>query len=144
MELKNDHTRLDHILLWHSSRRYYCNGHSSVCDLVSTKMNYHAHIYWRDPEERERAIALRPELAALGCGLGQIHDRPIGPHPLPMYQVMYDSSLQHQVESLLSVLPLSILLHEDIGIDHVRDHTDGARWINDPLDLDLDFLEDFD
>jgi aromatic ring-cleaving dioxygenase len=107
-------------------------------------MNYHAHIYWRDPEERERAIALRPELAALGCGLGQIHDRPIGPHPLPMYQVMYDSSLQHKVESLLSVLALSILLHEDIGLDHVRDHTDGARWINDPLDLDLDFLEDFD
>jgi DOPA 4,5-dioxygenase len=111
---------------------------------VDITMNYHAHIYWRNPEERERAIALRPELAALGCDLGQIHDRPIGPHPLPMYQVMYNSSLQHPVESVLGLLSLSVLLHEDIGIDHVRDHTDGARWINDPLDLDLDFLEDFD
>ncbi len=119
--------------------------HDLCCSYsVDTAMNYHAHIYWRNPEERARAVALRSDLAALGCGLGQIHDRPIGPHPLPMYQVMYDSSLQHQVESLLRVLPLSILLHEDIGIDHVRDHTDGARWINDPLDLDLDFLEDFD
>ena len=36
---------------------------------------------------------------------------------------------------------LSILLHEDVGVDHVRDHTTGARWIGTPVDLDLDFLQ---
>ena len=104
-------------------------------------MNYHAHIYWKTHTERALAISLRPSLRSLGCGLGAIHDRAIGPHLLPMYQIMYDNSIQNEVEALLRIQPMSILLHEDIGIDHVRDHTEGARWINEPLELDLQFLE---
>jgi DOPA 4,5-dioxygenase len=106
-------------------------------------MNYHAHIYWKNDKEKEIALPLRQWLQDLGCGLGRVHDMPIGPHPLPMYQAMYDSSIKPQVEVFLSTKPLSILLHEDIGIDHVRDHTEGARWINEKLDLDLEFLENF-
>jgi hypothetical protein len=29
---------------------------------------------------------------------------------------------------------------EDVGLDNVRDHTDGARWLGNSLTLDLDFL----
>ena len=104
-------------------------------------MNYHAHVYWKNNTEREIAISLRPSFLSIGASLGAIHDKPIGPHPLPMYQIMYDSSIQNEVETLLRIQPMSILLHEDIGIDHVKDHTDGARWINTPLELDLQFLE---
>jgi DOPA 4,5-dioxygenase len=107
-------------------------------------MNYHAHIYWKHIGERVQALSLRPLLESLGCGLGAIHDKPIGPHPLPMYQAMYDSSNKTEVESLLKAQSMSILLHEDIGLDHVRDHTEGARWINESLELDLKFLEDFE
>ena len=107
-------------------------------------MNYHAHIYWKSATERTLAISLRPSFQSIGCGLGSVHDRPIGPHPLPMYQIKYDSSIQNEVETLLRIQPMSILLHEDIGVDHVRDHTEGARWINEPLELDLKFLEDFE
>lgn len=107
-------------------------------------MNYHAHVYWKNDTERALAISLRTSFQLLECGLGAIHDKPIGPHPLPMYQIMYDSSNQIEVEALLSTQPMSVLLHEDIGIDHVRDHTDGARWINEPLTLDLKFLEHFE
>ena len=106
-------------------------------------MNYHAHVYCRNQAERTIALSLRASFQSIGCGLGNVHDRPIGPHPLPMYQIMYDSSNQAEVESLLRIQPMSILLHEDIGVDHVRDHTDGARWINEPLQLDLKFLENF-
>ena len=106
-------------------------------------MKYHAHIYWKNDCERGSAISLRPSFQSLGCGIGAVHDKPIGPHPLPMYQIMYDSSNQSEVEALLKSQPMSILLHEDVGIDHVRDHTEGARWINDPLELDLKFLEQF-
>jgi aromatic ring-cleaving dioxygenase len=106
-------------------------------------MNYHAHIYWKHIGQRVQALSLRSQLEALGCNLGKIHDKPIGPHPLPMYQAMYDSSNQQAVESLLQTQTMSILLHEDIGIDHVRDHTEGARWIGTPLELDLVFLENF-
>ena len=104
-------------------------------------MNYHAHVYWKNNAEREISISMRPSFESMGAGLGAIHDKPIGPHPLPMYQIMYDSSIQNEVETLLRIQPMSILLHEDIGVDHVRDHTDGARWINTPLELDLQFLE---
>ena len=87
---------------------------------------------------------MRPSFISMGASLGAIHDKPIGPHPLPMYQIMYDTSIQTEVETLLRIQPMSILLHEDIGIDHVKDHTDGARWINTPLELDLQFLENFE
>lgn len=87
---------------------------------------------------------MRPSFLSMGASLGAIHDRPIGPHPLPMYQIMYDTPIQTEVETLLRIQPMSILLHEDIGIDHVKDHTDGARWINTPLELDLQFLENFE
>lgn len=107
-------------------------------------MNYHAHIYWKHIGERVQALSLRSQLEALGCGLGNIHDLPIGPHPLPMYQARYDSSNQTEVESLLRTQTMSILLHEDIGVDHIRDHTEGAHWINKPLELDLKFLEHFE
>jgi aromatic ring-cleaving dioxygenase len=105
-------------------------------------MNYHAHIYWRTADERQTAMAIRTYLHDNGCALGRIWDRPIGPHPLPMYQVMYDSSIKDCIEQYLTKNHnLSILLHEDIGVDHVRDHTAGARWIGPQLDLDLDFLQ---
>ena len=100
-------------------------------------MNYHAHVYWKNNAEREIAISMRPSFLSMSASLGAIHDKPIGPHPLPMYQIMYDTSIQTEVETLLRIQPMSILLHEDIGIDHVKDHTDGARWINTPLELDL-------
>jgi DOPA 4,5-dioxygenase len=107
-------------------------------------MNYHAHIYWHNIEERNRAMEVRTYLHDNGCALGRIWDKPIGPHPLPMYQVMYDSSNKSCIESYLSNTNLNILLHEDIGLNHVRDHTEGARWIGPSQDLDLDFLRQID
>jgi DOPA 4,5-dioxygenase len=104
-------------------------------------MNYHAHIYWADSEQRQTAMSIRTHLHDNGCALGRIWDKPIGPHPLPMYQAMYDNSNKECIEKYLtSQSNISILLHEDIGVDHVRDHTEGARWIGKPLELDLDFL----
>ena len=104
-------------------------------------MNYHAHIYWKDQNQRDLAMTTRNYLHDRGCALGRIWDKPIGPHPLPMFQVMYDTEIKDCVEDYLGSVGLTVLLHEDIGEDHVRDHTEGARWIGDPLPLDLDFLE---
>ena len=107
-------------------------------------MNYHAHIYWQDSEQRTKAMEARTYLHDNGCALGRIWDKPIGPHPLPMYQVMYNSSNQNCIETYLRTTGLNILLHEDIGDDHVRDHTEGARWIGVPQQLDLEFLKKLD
>ena len=108
-------------------------------------MKYHAHIYWKNPQERQMAMQIRTHLHDNGCALGRIWDKPIGPHPLPMYQVMYDSNNKDCIEDYLKLSTrLTILLHEDIGDNHVRDHTEGARWLGVPLTLDLEFLEKLD
>ena len=65
-------------------------------------MNYHAHVYWNDSEQRAHAVAMRIGLEMLGCDLGRIHDVAIGPHPSAMYQVMYDDRIREPVERMLS------------------------------------------
>lgn len=102
-------------------------------------MDYHAHVYWSSVDERRTALSLRKDLEDLGLSLGRVWDTKVGPHPLPMYQVNYSDSDAHAVEELLSFSGLSVLLHEDTG-DDLRDHTDGARWLGSPLDLDLEWL----
>ena len=107
-------------------------------------MKYHAHVYWKDSQQRELAVGLRNELTRLGCRLGRIQDTNIGPHPLPMYQVNYTDQNKLEVEKFLSTYgkDLSILLHEDTE-DDIKDHTEGARWLGKKLKLDLVWLEEY-
>jgi aromatic ring-cleaving dioxygenase len=48
------------------------------------------------------------------------------------------------IESLLTVnrKTCSILIHEKTG-DHVYDHTKGARFLGEPLELNIEFLMNF-
>ena len=105
-------------------------------------MYYHAHIYWPTPEQRSTAINLREPLDKLDCELGRVWDKPIGPHPLPMYQVNYSDTNKKPVEWLLETTGLTILLHEDTG-DDLRDHSEGIRWLGKKLDLNLKWLEEY-
>ena len=105
-------------------------------------MKYHAHIYWHNEDQRRRALFLRFPLKELGCLLGSICEKPIGPHPQAMYQANYTSDNAQAVESLLAESGLDVLLHEDTG-DDVRDHTQGARWLGNELKLDLVWLQQY-
>lgn len=47
--------------------------------------SYHAHIYFRNPDERRKAEILREQIATtFVVRLGRWHDVPIGPHTVPM------------------------------------------------------------
>ena len=105
-------------------------------------MKYHAHIYWENEAQRFEALNLRPALEQLGCKLGRIWDELVGPHPMAMYQINYDSTIQKDVENLLYKAKLHILLHEDTG-DDLRDHTENTRWIGRPLTLNIKWLKDY-
>lgn len=105
-------------------------------------MYYHAHVYWSNDEQRSTALSIRQQLTDLDCSLGRVWDEPIGPHPLPMYQVNYCTTIQESVEQLLTSTGLTVLLHEDTG-DDLRDHTEGARWLGETLKLDLVWLENY-
>ena len=106
-------------------------------------MNYHAHIYWNTKEEKAKALELRIFLHDNGCSLGRIRDEAVGPHPLPMYQVGYNDKIKADIEEYLYSHHggLSILLHENQGEDELRNHTTGARWIGEALEVKLSFFQ---
>ena len=102
---------------------------------------FHAHVYFRDADERARALAIRVDLNRRfrGVTLGRVHDRAIGPHPIPMYQVAFPSA------GFADLVPwlmchrrgLSVLVHPLVG-DPLPEHGDYASWLGRPLALRLD------
>ncbi|MCA9503419.1 MAG: DOPA 4,5-dioxygenase family protein [Myxococcales bacterium] len=104
---------------------------------------FHAHVYFRNPEERTRALALRRAIAIEHPSvlLGRVHDRPIVVHPAPMYQVSFPP------EAFGSVVPwlmlnqngLSILVHA-VTEDVMAEHRDWPLWLGERLDLSLERL----
>ncbi|HEY9624528.1 MAG TPA: DOPA 4,5-dioxygenase family protein [Crinalium sp.] len=103
--------------------------------------NFHAHVYY-DPETRDRAAQVRDELEKhFDVRLGRWHDKPVGPHPIAMYQVVFLPHLFGEIVPWLMLhrQGLNILLHPTTG-DDVADHTDHALWLGKTLELNIDVL----
>jgi aromatic ring-cleaving dioxygenase len=78
--------------------------------------SFHAHIYFDGPEQRERAMALREQIGErFAVALGSVHDRLVGPHACPMYQV-------------------AVLVHPNTR-DARRDHLVHALWMGQVLGI---------
>ena len=91
---------------------------------------WHAHIYF-EPATREAALRVRERIAReLGLHVGSVHDRPVGPHTAPMFQVIIP------VEDIGRAVPwfalnrdgLDVLLHPSTG-NGWADHTQHALWL---------------
>ncbi|MBV8166953.1 MAG: DOPA 4,5-dioxygenase family protein [Alphaproteobacteria bacterium] len=102
---------------------------------------YHAHIYYA-PETRGAAERLRAAIGrSFATRLGRWHDKPVGPHPISMYQVAFAA------EDFARLVPwlmlnrgeLSVLVHPETGDDY-QDHTAFALWLGPPIPLKLDGL----
>ena len=105
---------------------------------------YHAHVYYADPVEREVAAAIREvAMVSYDVVMGRWRDEPVGPHPLPMYQIAFEAALfPNFVPWLQSVHgPLSILIHPQTGTSDLIDHSAGAMWIGSSILLKLDFFD---
>jgi aromatic ring-cleaving dioxygenase len=104
--------------------------------------SYHAHVYFRSPEEREQALALRGWLSErFLVQLGRVHDLPVGPHSAPMYQVAF---AKDRFEALVPWLMLnrrglSVLVHPNTGRAR-DDHLRHAIWLGDELAIHGDVL----
>ncbi len=102
---------------------------------------YHAHIYY-DSNTRDVAAKVREGLGArFDVRLGRWHDKPVGPHPISMYQVAFAVAEFPRVVPWLMVHRegLDVLVHPETG-DDVIDHTDHAMWLGTKIDLDIDAL----
>ena len=110
---------------------------------IETIHGYHAHIYYRNGDERDTAARLREILASYpDVRMGRWREEPVGPHPLPMYQVAFPAAQFPAIVPwlMLNRDELTILVHPETG-DDVVDHRDNPLWLGEKLDLNIAFLE---
>ena len=103
---------------------------------------YHAHIYYSD-SERPAAEALRANFEAgrpQVLFVGRMTDGAVGPHPIPQFEVHF---LEHSRTSVIATIDASGLraLVHPLTDDDLADHTSLARWIGEPLALDVTTLD---
>lgn len=102
---------------------------------------FDAHIYF-EASTRQEALSLRERALDFWQGkevfVGYLIDRPVGPHPIPMFEINFPQRLFSEVTLWLLHHHgnLSILIHELTGDDYL-DHTDYAMWIGRAVELDI-------
>lgn len=105
---------------------------------------YHVHVYCTSQEFefckslRERLLR---DLQGVIAGAGPVRDRPVGPHPIPMFEAWFSGDHLDKVKNWMSSHrgDLSVLFHPLSG-NEIDDHTKYAVWMGPALDLDLSVL----
>ncbi len=104
---------------------------------IVTIISYHAHIYYRTPEERAKAEQIREQIAArFDVRLGRWRDMPVGPHIAPMFQVAFAPKIFPEFAPwlMLNRQNLVILLHPNTGAPR-DDHLIRAFWYGEGLPI---------
>jgi DOPA 4,5-dioxygenase len=104
--------------------------------------SYHAHIYFRTPDEIARAKILREQISAkFLVRLGRWHDAAVGPHTAPMFQVAFLKDVFPVLIPwlMLNRAGLAILLHPNTGRPR-DDHEIHPFWFGEILPLKAEIL----
>jgi len=104
---------------------------------IASIVSYHAHIYYRTPEERAKAEQIREQIAdRFSVKLGRWRDTPVGPHAAPMYQVAFATEVFPAFVPwlMLNRQDLVILLHPNTGAPR-GDHLVRAFWFGEVLPI---------
>lgn len=115
--------------------------------MAASASPFHAHIYF-DVQSRPVAAALRDrfrDLIAPGSDpqivfSGKLVDGPIGPHPIPQFEVHFFAEAREAVTALIAATGLRALIHP-LTHDDLADHTSLGHWIGEPVELDLSVLD---
>jgi DOPA 4,5-dioxygenase len=107
-------------------------------------MHYHAHVYF-DLENKKSAYAFYQLAGSQAKSLLQVYgfiEKPIGPHPKPMFEIHFQQeqkqTVLHWLESHRGIH--SVLVHEETGDDY-KDHESGALWLGEKLTLNTSFFD---
>jgi DOPA 4,5-dioxygenase len=109
---------------------------------MSLISGFHAHVYFRNPDERHRAKTLREQIGQkFLVRLGRWHEEPVGPHTAPMYQVAFARAIFADFIPwlMLNRNGLPILLHPDTGRPR-DDHTINPFWFGEILPIKAETL----
>ena len=103
-------------------------------------MKYHAHVYFglNQIQIIELLYAQLQQEFGETVSYGRIHQKLVGPHTKPMFQLEFDQSILPQIKNALSSngLNLSVLIHP-LDDNAYLAHTQGAEWLEKPLALNL-------
>ena len=99
--------------------------------------DYHAHVYFDADSKTKARTVCEEAVERFGVDMGRMHDRPVGPHPMPSCQLLADPD---QFARMLPWLALNrdgliVFVHPNTG-NHLEDHRDPAIWLGTGLDLD--------
>jgi DOPA 4,5-dioxygenase len=103
---------------------------------------WHAHIYY-DTAGRDAAAALRDRFGAEPAILfvGRMMDDPVGPHPVPQYEVHFLAPALPQIVAMIEASGVHALVHP-LTHDDLADHVELGRWIGgEALALDMSVLD---
>ena len=108
---------------------------------------YHAHIY-HGPGQRAASDALHARLTELMTSgeladllmVGKLREGPVGPHPLPQFEIHFLKRILPSVLPLIEASGLRALVHP-LTDDDLADHTTLAQWIGEPVELDVTVLD---
>ena len=103
---------------------------------------WHAHIYYT-AGQRAAAAALRELLGRLDDTIlfvGRMMDEGVGPHPMPQYEIHFRERAVPEITAILESSGLRALVHP-LTDDDLADHTTHARWIGEPVELDVATLD---
>lgn len=107
--------------------------------------HFDAHIYFQ-PEQLKDIEGLRDYLSMTfqnkDVFIGNIIEAPIGPHPDCMLEINFSRAMFAEVVLFLmgNRKELNVLIHPNSG-DDLYDHTQGAMWLGQSLQLKLEKFE---
>jgi DOPA 4,5-dioxygenase len=108
--------------------------------------SFHAHVYFNSADEHDAAMGLRGEVGErFAVRLGTVWDKPVGPHPQPMFQIAFAPELFPSLVPwlMLNHRGLSVLIHPSTTTPRL-DHLEHALWLGPRLPLSADGLSEHD
>lgn len=103
---------------------------------------YHAHVYYDDATQPIAERLCERLTAGFSVEIGRFSGGPVGPHPVPQFQVIFKTPEFQTVVPwlMLNREGLDILVHP-LTDDMVDDHTVYALWLGTPVRLKLDTMQ---
>ncbi len=108
--------------------------------------DWHAHIYYDPARNKEQASRIRDWLGThFAVRVGRMHDVPVGPHPIAMFQIVFAPDVFPAVVPWLALnrQGLTVLVHPESGRPR-DDHLLNALWMGEVLPLKADILPETD